>query len=145
MFKVLFGDVKEGRLMRLPYLGYSLLLTLVAIVLLVVIVLAIGAGEHLVGGNLEQAQNKLREWFTVPFVIIFGLVSVLFTFAGVNIMAKRIRDAGLPGWWMVLAIAILTGIVSTVVSNEAGSGLHTLIWLALLFIPTNTFSKEQSQ
>ena len=144
MFKVLFGDVKEGRLMRLPYLGYSLLLTLVAIVLLVVIVLAIGAGEHLVGGNLEQAQNKLREWFTVPFVIIFGLVSVLFTFAGVNIMAKRIRDAGLPGWWMVLAIAILTGIVSTVVSNEAGSGLHTLIWLALLFIPTNTFSKEQS-
>ena len=28
MFKVLIGDTRDGRLVRLPYLGYSLLLIL---------------------------------------------------------------------------------------------------------------------
>ncbi len=66
MFKVLFGDITNGRLMRLPYLGYSLLLTLLVIGFGLAIVLAIGVGEHIVGGNLQDAQDKLREWFSLP-------------------------------------------------------------------------------
>ena len=65
MFKVLFGDITNGRLMRLPYLGYSLLLTLLVIGFGLAIVLAIGVGEHIVGGNLQD-QDKLLEWFSLP-------------------------------------------------------------------------------
>ncbi|MBW2208518.1 MAG: hypothetical protein JRG79_16550, partial [Deltaproteobacteria bacterium] len=65
MIKALFGDVKTGRLMRLQYLGYSLLLSLLMFGFGLAIVLAIGAGEHIIGGDLQQAQDKLREMFTL--------------------------------------------------------------------------------
>ncbi|MEA3412164.1 MAG: DUF805 domain-containing protein [Pseudomonadota bacterium] len=145
MFKALFADVTHGRLMRLPYLGYSLLLGLLMLGFGLGIVLAIGAGEHILGGDLQQAQDKLREWFTLPFMVVFALVSALFVFAGLNIMAKRIRDTGLPGWWTVLGIAVLTGVVSYAVSEQACSGLHTLIWFLLLLIPAGAFNKGASE
>ena len=141
MFKVLFGDITTGRLMRLSYLGYSLLLALSVIGLGLAIGLAIGAGEHLIGGNIQQAQDRLREWFTLPFFIVFGLVSALFAFGGMNIMAKRIRDIGLPGWWTVLVIIVLEGIISFIVSGQVSSSLHILIWIALLLLPTNALAK----
>jgi len=74
-------------------------------------------------------------------MVVFGLVLVLFAFAGANIMAKRIRDIGLPGWWSVLAIVVLTGVVSVVISAQVGNGLYLPISLALLLIPTDAFAK----
>ena len=145
MFKAFFGDITNGRLLRLSYLGYSLLLGLLVIGFGLAIVLAIGAGEHLIGGDLQQAQDKLREWFTLPFFIVFGLVSALFFFAGLNIMSKRIRDTGLPGWWIVLAIIVLEVIASSIISEQAGSSLHMLIWIALLLIPTNALAHYRAQ
>ena len=141
MIKVLLGEVKNGRLVRLPYLGYSLLLVLLVTVFVAAVVMAIGAGEHLIGGDLEQAQNKLRAWFTLPFFIVFVLFFGLIIFAGLNVTAKRIRDIGFSGWLGVLVIVLVTGVVSVVISEEASSGLHTLIWIALLLIPTNAFAK----
>ena len=144
MFNALLGEIKEGRLVRLPYLGYSLLLILFVVVFAGVVIMAIGAGEHIIGGDLQQTQDKLRARFTLPFFIVFGLFLGLIVFAGLNIMAKRIRDTGLLGWWVVLAIIVGTGVVSVVISNEASSGLHTLIWIALLLIPSDVFTKGAS-
>ena len=141
MFKALFGNIINGRLMRLPYLGYSLLLVLFMFGIMFAIVLAIGGAEQLIDGDLQQAQDQLRERFTIPFFIVFGLVMALLIFAGSNIMAKRIRDIGLPGWWMALAFAVLSGVVSVAVSQQASSGLHTLIWILLLLIPGNAVGK----
>ena len=101
------------------------------------IVLVIGVGEHIIGGNLQQAQEQLREWFTFPFLIIFGLISALFIFGGLNIMAKRIRDIGLSGWWVILFIIALEIFVSLIASKQAGSSLHALILMALLLTPTD--------
>ena len=98
MIKSLFGDVKTGRLMRLQYLGYSLLLSLLMFGFGLAILLAIGAGEHIIGGDLQQAQDRLREMFSLPLMILFAVVIPLLVFIGVNMMAKRIRDIGLPGW-----------------------------------------------
>ena len=139
MINALFGDVKTGSLMRLQYLGYSLLLSLLMFGFVLAVVLAIGAGEHIIGGDLEQAQEQLREMFTLPVMLVFAVVMPLFVFIGLNILAKRIRDIGLPGWWTVLVIIVLEGVASFAVSSGAGSGLHTLVWIALLLIPTDTF------
>jgi uncharacterized membrane protein YhaH (DUF805 family) len=142
MFKVLLGDIKNGRLKRLQYLGYTILLGVLMFGFGLAIVLGIGAGEHIIGGNLQQAQDQLREWFTLPFFIIFGPISVLFLFAGINIMAKRIRDIGLPGWWTTLTILVLEIIASLILSEQVGSGFHSLIWIVLLLVPTDTFSQR---
>ena len=135
------GDVSNGRLARLPFLGYSLLVSVLLIGFVLAIIVAIGAGEHLIGGDLQQAQAKLREWFTLPFLIVFGLIIALVLFVSANLKAKRFRDIGLPGWWSVLAVVVLTGVVSAAVSNQASNSLYWLIWLALVLIPSNTFGK----
>ena len=141
MIKALLGDVKTGRLMRLQYLGYSLLVYLLMFGFVFVVILAIGAGEHIIGGDLQHAQDKLREMFTLPAMIVFAVIMPLFLFMAANIMAKRIRDIGLPGWWSVLAIIVITGIVSYMVSNEVSNGLSTLIWVVLLLVPSNSQAK----
>ena len=127
--------------MRLQYLGYSLLVYLLMFGFVFVVILAIGAGEHIIGGDLQHAQDKLREMFTLPAMIVFAVIMPLFLFMVANIMAKRIRDIGLPGWWSVLAIIVITGIVSYMVSNEVSNGLSTLIWVVLLLVPSNSQAK----
>jgi len=141
MIKALFGDVKTGRLMRLQYLGYSVLLSVLMFGFGFAVVAAIGAGEHITGGDLQQAQEQLRERFTLPAMLVFAVITPLFVFIGANIMAKRIRDIGLPGWWMVLAIFVISGVVSYMVSNEVSSGLNTLVWVVLLLVPGNAPAK----
>ena len=144
MFKVLFGDISNVRLMRLPYLGYSLLIDLLVIGFVFAVVLTIGAGEQIIGGNLQQAQDMLQKWFTLPFFIVFGLFMLMFVYAGFNIMAKRIRDIGLPGWWVLLAIIVLESVVTYTVSQQAGGNSHILITVVLLLIPSNTFAKGEA-
>jgi uncharacterized membrane protein YhaH (DUF805 family) len=141
MIKALFGEVKTGRLMRLQYLGYSVLLSLLMFGFGMAVVLAIGAGEQLIGGDLQQAQNQLREMFTLPAMIVVAVAMLLFVFIGGNIMAKRIRDIGLPGWWMVLAVFVISAAVSYMVSDNAGSIVNTLAWVAVVLVPSNALVK----
>lgn len=91
---------------------------------------------------MQQAQDKLRDWLGIPAIILIGLAYLGLVFAGANIMAKRIRDTGLPGWWMVLIIFLLAGGATTAGSEQGGGGLYTLVWIALLLIPTGVFSKK---
>lgn len=145
MFKNIFGDIRKGRLLRLPYLGYSLLLLVLIFVFMISIGLMIGSAEQMMGGNLQQAQDQLRAQFTLPFIIIYLLIMIVFLFAGLNIMAKRIRDMGLPGWWTILGIFILSIVVIAFVSEQAGSVLNTVAWLALLLLPGETFNKATNR
>jgi len=142
MLNILVGDVKNGRLLRLQYLGYLLLVSFLVFAFMMLVVLAIGAGEHILGGNLQEAQDQLREWFTLPFILVFGVLMAAVAFVGFNLMAKRFRDMGLPGWWAVLAIAVLGMIVSAYVAEQAGGAFHAVIWLLLLFVPSNALKKE---
>ena len=75
MKNVYFGEFTSGRLKRLQYLGYALLLTALLFGFILAVVLAIGAGEHLVGGDLQQAQDKLRAWFGLPATIVISLTT----------------------------------------------------------------------
>jgi uncharacterized membrane protein YhaH (DUF805 family) len=141
MIKALFGEVKTGRLMRLQYLGYSVLLSLLMFGFGIAVVMAIGVGEHIAGGDLQQVQDQLREQLTLPVMLVMAVVMPLFLFIGVNIMAKRIRDIGLPGWWTVLAVFIVSGVVSYLVSDNAGSIVNTLAWVAVVLLPGNALAK----
>jgi uncharacterized membrane protein YhaH (DUF805 family) len=140
MFKALFGDIQAGRLLRLPYLGYSILISVLMIVFGLALAFAAGVGEHLISGDMEAAQLHMSENFSIVTVLLFIVVSVLFLFAGCNIMAKRLRDIGLPGWWMVLAIVVVTGAVAVMVSDEASNILQTVIWIVLLLVPSNSLT-----
>jgi len=143
MINILIGDIKTGRLLRLQYFAYSLFLLFMVISFVLLTVFAMGIGEHLLGGNLQQAQTQLRDWFTLPFILIYGVLIIILIFISINLMAKRIRDIGLPGWLTVIGIIILEGIVSATISEESGSGLHTLAWLILVLVPSNALQKTR--
>jgi hypothetical protein len=68
--------------MRMQYPGYSLLLYVLMFGFGFAVVLAIGAGEHIIGGEFQQAQDKLREIFSVPVMIVFTVVISLFMLMG---------------------------------------------------------------
>jgi uncharacterized membrane protein YhaH (DUF805 family) len=123
--------------MRLQYLGYSLLLSLLMLGVGLTVAAAVGAGEQVIDGDLQQAQNLLSEALSGPFLLVFAVLMILFMFIGANIMAKRIRDIGLPGWWSVLAIFVLSGLLSNLVSANASNILNSVIWILLLLVPGN--------
>ena len=145
MLKALFGDVHNGRLMRLQYVGYSLLLSLLMVGVGLVVVAAIGLGEDVIGGDLQRAQEILRERVTLPHIIAFAVVTLLFMFVGANIMAKRIRDIGLPGWWSVLGLLVLFTVMSYAVPDHVSSILQSLVWLALALCPGNSVAGGSRQ
>ena len=139
MFRVLFGEISSGRLLRLPYLGWSVLVGVLGLAIAIGIGLAIGVAEQIVGGDLQSAQTQLTQQFGIPAIIlVFALYAVLL-FASLNVMAKRLRDIGLPGWWAVVAIAIIGMLISAVASQEVASGVNFLVWIALLLVPTGLF------
>ncbi|MEI2770233.1 MAG: DUF805 domain-containing protein [Candidatus Competibacter sp.] len=139
MFRTLFGGVQDGRLQRLPYLGWHIALT----VLMVLVGLGIGAGigiaERMVGGSLAESQALIAERFGIVGMIAVVVVFGVLLFAHANIAAKRVRDTGLPGWWVILA-AVIVGVLISAFAGQQASGLWTLATtLALLLIPSNAF------
>lgn len=143
MFKIYFGEFSDGRLLRLPYLGYIILLIVLWIGFIIATVVAIGAAEHLMSGNLAEAQAVIMNSLGIPYLIILGLVLLALFVASFNMMAKRARDTGLPGWVFVVGVMIVIWLVSFFVSDKAGSGLSSIVGLALLLIPSNTFGKNK--
>lgn len=139
MWSVYFGEFGTGCLNRLQYLGYLLLLAALMLGFMIVLVLAVGAGEHLVGGDLQTAQDNLRAWFGLPATIIVALVGLAILVAKLNIMAKRIRDMGLAGWWLALVLLLAAGGTSITTSEETGSIVYGIFTILLLLIPSNTF------
>ena len=150
MFKTYFGDITSGRLLRLPFLGYIVLLQVLFIALVMAGAASLGLAENLVGGDLTQAQQMLAEKFGLPAMIIIGIVVAAVIFATLNLEAKRIRDMGLPGWWTLLAVWIISSVIivtvnvafgsDPVISKSISSAISAIGALALIFIPSDTFS-----
>ena len=138
MFNGLFGSVIDGRLARLAFLGYLILIAFLVIGIGIGIAVTIGIAEQVIGGDLQAAQAQLQQQFGIVAIVGIGVVFLLLAFAGLNLQAKRIRDIGLPGWWTVLGLAIAGGALSYAVSEQAASGLHSLVMLVLLLVPGKT-------
>ena len=144
MFKIYFGEFSNGRLLRLPYLGYTLLLIAVFVGFIFGTIMLMGAAETMMGGDLAGAQQTLMNSLGIPYMIILGLVVLALFVASFNMMAKRARDIGLPGWTFVVGFIIISGLLSYFISENAGNGLSTIVGLALLLVPSNTFGGSRT-
>lgn len=143
MVSALFKELKTGQLRRMAFFGYGVLLMIIPLIFMLVVVFLIGAGEHLIGGDLTQAQDKFRGWFSGPMTIILISFMIALFFAQLNIMAKRLRHMGVSGWWWVLGIIIINLVVTAIAGEQVGNVVGLLIALALLFIPGSTFGGSQ--
>jgi len=153
MLKVLFGDVKGGRLARLPYLGYIVLLVVISMAFVFGLIAIVGGIERMMGGDIQQTQAMLMQKFGIPGMILTMTVALLLGFANLNIAAKRFRDMGLPGWWTILGLVVVSLAVAfifpgeTIVQNGQtimqaslpSSILQLVIFAVLLLVPGNAF------
>ena len=153
-----------------PYLGYYVLLMVIVFVIIFGGIFALGASEVVFSGNLVDTQAMLLD--KLGILAMVGILVILFLafIAQVNILAKRIRDMGLPVLWTILGIVLLSMLLNTLFPPEAVSvsaaaiqtadGSATtlaasttttnmivqifdmVIFLCLLFIPSNTFNNK---
>ena len=150
MITALFGDLRDGRLQRLPYLGYCLLVLLLVFAVGLGFVFIFGISEGLTaaitGGDVEKAQQLLQQHLggtaIVLLVVATLVIGTAISFANLNLQAKRLRDMGLPGWIAVAAIFALELVITATVGNQTASTLHLIVFLALLLIPSDTFAKR---
>ena len=144
MFKIFFGEFSNGRLLRLPYLGYTLLATAVFAGFVFGTIMLMGAAETMMGGDLAGAQQTLMNVLGIPFMIILGVVVLGLLVGLLNVMAKRVRDIGLPGWTFVLGFMVVSFIFSEFISVSASNGLSTIVGFGLLLTPHNSFGGNKA-
>lgn len=157
MFKIFFGDIKDGRLARLPYLGYVVLLTLIALAVVFGIIFLVGGIERAMGGDIQQTQAMIMQKFGMIGVLGGAVFMSILSFANLNLAAKRLRDMGLPGWWTVLGIVVLAAVVGFLFPGQmieqpggqmvmqpsvVSSALQLVILLALLLVPSDAFRRS---
>jgi len=170
MLKTYFGEWGSGKLQRLPYLGYHVLLMVIVFVLIFGGIFAMGASESIMGGDIAATQAMLMDKFGI--LAMLGIFVIMFAalLGQVNILGKRIRDMGLPVLWTILGIIVLSMVLnilfppeivsvsaaavqtadgsttavaaSTATTNMVVQMFDMVIFLCLLFIPSNTFNNK---
>jgi uncharacterized membrane protein YhaH (DUF805 family) len=172
MLKTYYGEWGTGKLQRLPYLGYHLLLMVLIMIIIIGTIFAVGAADNFIGGNLVETQKMLMDKF--GFVAIAGIMVLIFAamLGQLNILGKRIRDMGLPVLMTIIAIMVISMILNialppqevamsaTAIQTADGSAasiatatttpnviiqiFDIIVFLCLLFIPSNTFGSKNS-
>lgn len=145
MFKIFFGDIKIGKIRRLAFLGYSLLIQIVVFGFVFFIVYTMGISEELLNEDLFEIQSLIKNnGILLFFIIVFVIGMSLAIFAGTNLIAKRIRDIGLSGWLTVLIIFILQINILLFMSEQIYSGLQLILTITLILTPTGLLNNKKN-
>ena len=141
MFGDYLGSVMSGRLrtQRFIMLWLGLMIAFVAIGMLIGV--SIGIAERAIGGDLATAQKLLAEKLGIPAIVAVLVIFVLFGFAKLNIIAKRARDIGLPGWLTAIVLAGLIGGSTQAVGAGTAGGFGMLLLIVLAFVPTDAWAR----
>jgi len=144
MIKALFGELRHGRIARLPYLGYGILIGVMFALLGVVLGFAYAVISAALGGGQER--QALTYMMDTPNVIYMVLVMLLIVvpvmFAGSNLQAKRWRDIGLPGWTTVAVVILIGALLRLVGWEQIEFGFGLLMGIGLLFIPSGALNRR---
>ena len=169
MLKTYFGEWGTGRLQRLPYLGYHILLMVLVAAIIFGAIMLVGTMENMMGGSIEKTQAMLLDKFGI--IGIIGILILIFaTMLGqVNILGKRLRDMGLPVLWTILGIVAISMVLNVIFPPEvtmAAASVQTtdgsattmaasttstsmvvqifdmLVFACLVFIPSDTFKSK---
>ena len=169
MLKTYFGEWGTGKLQRLPYLGYHILLMVLVTAIIFGSIMLVGTMENMIDGSIAETQDLLLNKFGI--IGIIGIVVLIFvTMLGqVNILGKRIRDMGLPVLWTILGIVGISMVLNVIFPPEvsmAAASVQTtdgsatamaasttstsmvlqifdmLVFACLVFIPSNAFGSK---
>ena len=170
MLKIYFGEWGTGKLQRLPYLGYHLLLMVLVTAIIFGMIMAVGAMENMMGGTMAETQAMLLGKFGILGIIAVVLLIFVTILGQINILGKRLRDMGLPVLWTILGIVAISMVLNIIfppqevamaaASVQTADGSATAMaasttttsmvvqifdmidFLCLVLIPSNTFGSK---
>ncbi|MEO1089242.1 MAG: hypothetical protein AAFX81_01310 [Pseudomonadota bacterium] len=142
MLRVLFGEITSGRVGRLGYLGYALLLVVLMMGVLVAVMVAAGV----VGSDTPPATGwallqQVRASLGLPTLVAAAVVLAGITFAKFNLSAKRWRAMGLPGWLMIVFSAAASGALEFAFGQLPVAIFGWVMLLALLLVPNDALAR----
>ena len=170
MLKIYFGEWGTGKLQRLSYLGYHILLMVIIVAIIFAGIFTVGATENLMGGDIVETQKILMDKFGIAAMVSIAALMLIALFGQVNILGKRIRDMGLPVLWTILGVIAVSLVLNVVFPPEevtlSAAAVQTadasatavtatattssmivqifdiIIFLCLVLIPSNTFGSK---
>lgn len=123
--RIFFGDWIGGRLGRVPFL-------LASLAIWAVLLLAGAAAGPIVP---EDPGAEVGSG-TLVLIFLFALLSLVAMAASFNIAAKRLRDIGLPGWWTLLGLTVLSTVLLVTVPAYSYPWFSILVFAALCLVPS---------
>jgi uncharacterized membrane protein YhaH (DUF805 family) len=75
------------------------------------------------------------------FAIVFIVLMAVLRFAKLNIVAKRARDIGLPGWLTAIVTFAVSGGASRMADHGAVGSIGLLLILIVALLPTDMLRK----
>ena len=167
MLRTFFAEWRTGRVGRLAFIGYELLLFFTIFAATAMLIVLSGGAEYV--GILRF--GEMIE--TMGWAGLFGffLIAVAWFAAHLNLIAKRFRDMGLPAWPTVAGVVSASVLLSwlfpaqgfvfeaasvlqnetlhTIVRTESSIGgivkdlFDTIVFLMLLLTPSDFFRNKR--
>ena len=141
MFRTLFGELHEGRIARLPYLGYSLLTTVLAGLGWLGLALLLGDITALVSENSAALEVFMHDVAGKPLILLMVGFGLAISFAHANLTAKRYRDMGLGGWSTLISISLALALGAWVIGPILAGCAQGLVYLGLALLPSGCFGR----
>ena len=83
-------------------------------------------------------------------MIVFLLFGIFILFVNLNLIAKRLRDMGLAGWWAAFAVVALSAVISLIFPSPdpktpalVPEVINTLVWIFLIVAPSRAFNSDR--
>ena len=136
MLTLLFDEVRTGRAGRLAFVkGLAVLLLAFAAAAVVLQGLFAFAESFSADGGVPGAFGLVAQLVGFALAGVVGALALTLFYAFLNLIAKRLRDIGLPAWKALTVIFMLGAAFSLGTPAGAAFGYVGTVWLLLFFLP----------
>jgi len=132
MLTLLFDEVRTGRAGRVTFLKGLVALGVAAAAALLVLRGIFVFAESVGGGG---ALGMVAELVGFALAGVVAALVLTLVYAFMNLIAKRLRDIGLPAWKALAVICALGAAFSLGTPPGAAFGYIGTVWLLLFFLP----------
>jgi uncharacterized membrane protein YhaH (DUF805 family) len=135
MLTLLFDRVRTGRAGRLDFVKGLVLLLLAFAVASTVLGWLVGFAESFSADGAPGAFGLAVQLVGFAVAGVIAALALTLVYAFLNLIAKRLRDIGLPAWKALAVIFALGAAFSLATPPAAAFGYIGTVWLLLFFLP----------
>ncbi|MFP4360844.1 MAG: DUF805 domain-containing protein [Alphaproteobacteria bacterium] len=135
MITLLFDQVRTGRAGRLAFVKGLVVLALAFALATVVLQWLFIFAEGFSAGGAPGAVGLVVQLLGFALAGVVAALALTLVYAFLNLIAKRLRDIGLPAWKALTVIFMLGTAFSLGTPPGAAFGYIGTVWLLLFFLP----------